>query len=272
MSRKDLVAKFEVWTPAKAQACIEKGGANRKLSEARVVQYTSAMKAGAWKKNGETIKISTNGQVMDGQHRLKAVVESNKTSEMRTVRNVTPSVILTVDDGFKRTTAHALTIIGEASTTTLAHSLMLIVRWQDGTLDSLRTRRNIQRPRRDEQLKALKKNGEIRTYLAMPMARKQKLLTRSVFCFLYYVCGISDQDKADEFFTSLETGLNLNQASPIYVLRERLIKSRMETSNSLRLDTTAKIQITIKAWNAFVKGTTIKMLRTPKTASIPEIA
>lgn len=66
-------------TPKKARELLAFNDNNRTLRTHRVKTYTSDMLAGNWKNNGVPIIIGDDGQLRDGQHRLKACVQSNKT-------------------------------------------------------------------------------------------------------------------------------------------------------------------------------------------------
>lgn len=271
---KQMTATFETWTPESARDQLENGGDNRKLKSARVAQYASAMRAGSWSSNGESVKISTRGKVMDGQHRLHAVIEAGVKVEMLTVRNVVPSAMNTVDDGYKRTTAHVLHIKGYKNTTALAHALNLAVRWEKGDLNTLRQRNLSTRPRRDEQMAALKRNEGLIEILNDTSTAYQKIMQRSVFAFAWYLISSTTQSgeayKTRTFFTSLGDGAMLSQGDPVYLLRERLIAST-HAERGKRLDTTSKLQLIIKAWNAYISGENIERLRLPKHDDIPEV-
>lgn len=75
----------------------------RKINLGTVKIYAKDMKDGNWKENGETIKIDKNGNVIDGQHRLQAIVDSGVTIELIIIEGLDPSVADTIDIGRKRT-------------------------------------------------------------------------------------------------------------------------------------------------------------------------
>jgi hypothetical protein len=75
---------------------------NRKVNDTTVSRYISDMRAGAWRKNGETLKFDRTGQLIDGQHRLEAVFYSGLTVRMAVAFNVEPEAKATVDTGDAR--------------------------------------------------------------------------------------------------------------------------------------------------------------------------
>src|SRR5688572_18700986 len=80
---------------------------NRNIRLGKVDQYVRDMLAGHWPITGETIKVDTNGVLIDGQHRLTAVIQAaNLNPEIRVpmliAYNVDPSVMPVLDTGVPR--------------------------------------------------------------------------------------------------------------------------------------------------------------------------
>ena len=76
---------------------------NRKISVGRVAMYEHDMLSGKWADNGATIKIDTEGRLIDGQHRLKAIEKTGVTQWLWVARNVKPIAFSTIDTGGRRT-------------------------------------------------------------------------------------------------------------------------------------------------------------------------
>jgi len=68
-------------TPEKAMEMLDRNKNNRPLSDSHVQRIAGQIRAGKWIFNGDTIKISDDGEVVDGQHRLWACIESKKPIE-----------------------------------------------------------------------------------------------------------------------------------------------------------------------------------------------
>ena len=66
-------------TPLLAQTMLDSNTRNRKMNTNRVKQYTADMRAGRWCANGESIVVTESGILVDGQHRLQAVVNAGIT-------------------------------------------------------------------------------------------------------------------------------------------------------------------------------------------------
>lgn len=93
----------ETITPEKAKQYLEQNTNNyRKLSPSKVTQYANDMMAGQWEENGEPIQFAENGVLLNGQHRLAAIVKSGVTISMPVIRGISNDVSL-FDIGKART-------------------------------------------------------------------------------------------------------------------------------------------------------------------------
>ena len=85
----EVDVKLEQITPDVAKTWLEKNTGNyRNLNPQRIVRYASEMFNGNWDFNGETIKFDRSGKLVDGQHRLHAIVRSGATVPALVVRGI----------------------------------------------------------------------------------------------------------------------------------------------------------------------------------------
>lgn len=98
-------------TPEKANEFLGKNIVNRNIRDKRVNQYVKEMQNGRWELNGESIKFNDKGELIDGQHRLTAIVKSGMAIDMCVVWDV-PSEVTILDRGSGRSTADTLIISG----------------------------------------------------------------------------------------------------------------------------------------------------------------
>lgn len=66
-------------TPALAEKILEKNTFNRNVSSAVVRKYAADMSAGKWTLNHQGIAFDRDGTLIDGQHRLMAIIQSGAT-------------------------------------------------------------------------------------------------------------------------------------------------------------------------------------------------
>lgn len=83
----------------------------RKLSRSVVENYARMMKLGLWKLTHQGIGFDVSGELIDGQHRLHAIVESGATVQMLVARDIEGEhAIDCLDRGEERTVAQQLTL------------------------------------------------------------------------------------------------------------------------------------------------------------------
>ena len=95
------------------------------------------------------------------------------------------------------------------------------------------------------------------------------LITAGMAIGLHYLFSLVDEKKADEFFTRLQSGLELTDDNPIYILRNRLIAGQKEAST--KLTQPAMYYYVVISWNAYVGGTYVKRLVFGPDTAPPEI-
>jgi hypothetical protein len=107
-------------TPDIARALIENANRdNRPIKPKLVKKYAKSMADGDWKFSPETISISRNGRLLNGQHRMMAVIESGITCRFLFATGFDDEVFSVLDRGAARTRADALRIdrkLAEAGT------------------------------------------------------------------------------------------------------------------------------------------------------------
>ena len=74
-------------TPELAESWLETGKTDRPVSERRIDNFAAQMETGQWRLNHNGIAFADNGTLLDGLHRLRAVIRSGKTVPMIVVVN-----------------------------------------------------------------------------------------------------------------------------------------------------------------------------------------
>ncbi len=96
------------------------------------------------------------------------------------------------------------------------------------------------------------------TYFLKHASEFQPIVHKSLAAFFIYITMTIDEELSHEFFKKLLTGEKLGKTSSIRLLREMLIKLRMQ---KMRLDKRHMIASFILAWNAFIEKQRIKTVR-----------
>jgi hypothetical protein len=250
--------------PATAESWLAKNPNNRNLRKPVVDSYARDMLAGNWMLNGETVKFDQSGKLIDGQHRLSAVVTADVTVPMVVVRGVDADVMDTVDVGAKRTYADALKLQGEDNTTTLAAVVRRAVMWQRGA----RTNTGAVRPTAREMNTFIDANPQIRTSAELAARLSTRtLLPASVIGLGHWLFSPLDPDDADWFLARAADGDGLPSNSPVAILRKRIVNMRVGGG---RVNETDALALVIYAWNAHRAGETRTKLQMPRGGLTPE--
>lgn len=109
-----LYAGFAKVSPAIAQRCLERNFTkNRKKKKTSISKYSSDMSGNRWESaTGDAIRFSTELELVDGQNRLHAIVESGKSIYMLFMFGVTKKAVTTMDQGVSRSAKDAADILG----------------------------------------------------------------------------------------------------------------------------------------------------------------
>lgn len=256
-------------TPEAAREILEQNRRNRSLREDYVRKLASAMERGEWTVNGEPIQIAQDGTLLNGQHRLNAVVESGVTVPMLVVRGLQPSAQMTMDTGTRRNLSDVLALHGQTDTTNLGAMLSMLHRYRNGDrLDnSGRTA-----PTPTEALALLEREPGIRDGITLGRRVFRAARMRvSVTALLVYLFDEADPGEGTRFFEALCNSRAEPQASPVRALRSNL--DRVRNERGYRTSTYVLCALTIKAFNAWRAGREITLLafKPGGAESFPEI-
>lgn len=104
----ELKTEVVVITPEIASLWLKKNTSNRGLKERYVDRLANDMTQGAWKLTHQGIAFNREGTLIDGQHRLSAIVQSGVSVPMLVTYGVDRSSQLVMDDHARRTAADAI--------------------------------------------------------------------------------------------------------------------------------------------------------------------
>lgn len=102
----------ELITPAIASKMLETNTHNRAIQQRLVNQYARDMKDGNWREHHQGIGFDVNGTLVDGQHRLWAIIEANVSIYLQVTRGIAPEAMAGIDIGKGRTNSDLFTLDG----------------------------------------------------------------------------------------------------------------------------------------------------------------
>lgn len=240
---------------------------NRPISEPRVKQYARDMKNGKWQENGDTIKFSDTGELIDGQKRLTACVECGIGFWSLIAYGVKPEAFITIDRNQTRSTGQMLHLMaGITDYNNVSSALRWLTAFRDGIV--LPTARPTTGEIAD--MLALHPGIVDSTAQAARVIRRFRAGPAGLIAFCHYLFSRQDATLAELFFDSLATGANLRENDPIGRLRERIIAA--STSTSKRIAPYELIALFFKTWLAEREQRTVNQaMRWQTGESFPNI-
>jgi hypothetical protein len=239
----------ETISPEMAAAYLAANTHNRPLVENRVNTFSDDIAEGNWVLNGESIKFSATDQLLDGQHRLAAIVKAGKPIDSIVIRGLDEVAQDTVDTGARRTLGNVLALKGESYVNTLAAAIRLSYYL---TLYGEPKTSPTRYPSNSELLRYFAANADLRDAapLASQAAHSALRIPSGIACTLYCHMTRIDAERAATFWDQLL----LNDApknSAIWALRETLTR---DLSRPHRMSTNHRAALIIKAWNSWLDG------------------
>lgn len=249
-------------TPAIARKYLEKNSNNRSLNELYVDMLARDIVADRWMINGSTI-VMNGDRLIDGQHRLHAIIKADKSIVTYVVEGVASDAFQTVDVGRKRCVGDILSIQGETCSRHLAAALVVLLKYENGKLmhggNGGFTVGDIE--------DALRRHPEIRESVrkASPYWGS---IPGSMMIAMHYLASRRNPASADQFLHDVGKGVALESDDPAYVLREKLIANR---ASRAKMPTYILAVFWAKAWNAYMEGRKIRLLKIRDGEEFPVI-
>lgn len=259
--------KVTTVTPELAEEFLGKNTHNRNVRERHVRTLANEMQAGRWKFNGEPIRFGKDGVLLDGQHRLHAVIKSGIPQKMLIVTGIEGEAQHTMDTGSKRSTSDALKLRGEKNTVALAAGIRAVILWEKGVRNFASRSDNSGAVTSGQTIEYLDSHPEMREYTTEIVGIKGRInLTSSVLVLLNKVFSEIDSDDAAQFIHLLATGEGV-KGDPTFELKRVLDREKYESTGK---NETWKTAIAIKAWNKWRMGESVGALRYTPGGSNPE--
>lgn len=291
MSNSPKMMPVEKITPQDAERMLATMVKNRPVSDSKVLEYALSIDDGRWSVNGETIKINKDGQLFDGQHRLRACILAGKPFMSYVARGVDDEhAFATVDVGKTRSHGDIFGIAG-FSNSNLVSSIAILVyahekrllNWSGLTGLGRQSKANtspaiiskIKRmPQRSstitkEDLLSFSESISEGLATAARFAERWKairLLPRPLTGGVYYLFRQRSLEDAERFFTDIAEGVGLTKTDPVYHLRERLIEN---SGNQAKLNRFTIVGLMFKAWNKRRAGEPVRQLRISDAEEFP---
>lgn len=245
-------------TPEIAKEMLRWNYGNRPISKPSVRLLAEQMSKGKWHLTGETIIFADSGRLIDGQHRLEAVVQSGCTIEVAVTRGVEEECYKFIDQNRPKGIKDFLS---GADRTLLASVGKKILFVKKGFLGNASIK--AYNYTTDEAVDFIEENVNIiakvarladRCYRHLNFMSKSEIGGIAGFLILF---KNHKENVVEDFF--MELFFSTNGDKGVEILRNRLIQNKLNRNS--HLSSKAKMAIVAKTWNAWLKGEQRKQLR-----------
>lgn len=250
--------------PTIAARWLERNHVNRNIRAAKVATYARDMAAGNWHNTGEPIKFAADGRLLDGQHRLTAILSAGVTVPMFVVRGLVPDAQAFMDTGASRTSSDALAMRGYKNSVALGAITRAVLLHETGT-----------EPSRGEILEwvELYPDLQIAAQIAVAHARGCDLPPSIVGLSSWVIGRVNGWDEASTFWSTADSLVGLSPGDPILAMLKCFAEYRRAGK---KLSSEAYLSAIIRAYNHRRKGNQLKLLKVNSpnggVIPVPEVA
>lgn len=252
--------KKEFITPEYAKELLQANIHNRKVKLGIVSRYSKDIANDKWKEDtGEALKISSTGAILDGQHRLMAIVKADKGLNLHIVRGLNDEVFKVIDTGAVRTHADIFQVSGAKNNTIIPQIIQTYILLKKG----FGIKQNRQTTLTSHELLDIYVNNEAEWQSVANKVTKwyygfSRILPTSLIGGLYSAFkDKAGEAVADEFMNQLMYGREVS-SDTIFWTRKKLTEDKLSKT---RLKTNIKIALLIRTWNLYRQGKQVKNLK-----------
>jgi hypothetical protein len=240
-------------TPAIAKRLLETNPKNRNVSMTQVDTIARDISAGRWVMNGETIIVSKDGVLVDGQHRLYAILRADKPVQTFVAFGIDEKSRFTVDMGRQRTLANFLKMEGHKHVFQAASVSNVLLNHSRGVFPA-RKERSV--TTKQEVLHYYRRNQAVIDDAIMRFQGDKicRDFGSAAMATAFIIIGMSPgvtKEEHETFFTKLISGSNLSDGDAILLLRNHL----MTVPKGMML--AEKAALIMRYWNKWVTKTPI---------------
>ena len=261
-------------TPERAEQWLAANTANRPVSKSTVRGFAEAMRRGDWLVTHQGIAFDSNGVLVDGQHRLAAIIDADLPVEMTVFSDVEPDSFDVVDTGKRRNAADVLAIEGERSTTLLAAMVRSVwlyhnrrdASWSGGGAGV--TNHQI--------VQTLAAHPRIREFVpvANRVAAETGMIKSAAGAASYLVEHANKRARLEDWYEGIIDGAGLAKSDPRLMFRRTMFAMARRQAGVVqrRRDTREHVGLYLRAFNAWAGAETVPSLRFTAREPVPTIA
>lgn len=246
---------IEKITPAMAREYLRNNTNNRNMRKHHVLKIANDIKKNHWIMNGASIVFNGDGTLLDGQHRLAAIVEADIAVEAIVIRGISKSAMPTIDGNVPRSASDVLGLNGLSNTNRLAAAARMLIGLKSNSIGGAYKRSN------SEIIDFINRHPKLVQAQALVEPTNAILIQSATTPWYYLAAHVSSHEKeASAALSVLISGVPLYDGDPIHTFRERAIRIGPGMRQATR-DRYAVFFTLVSAWNDFLMHKRTKICR-----------
>ena len=257
----EVSCKLELITADKAKLILSRNKSNRPMNKENSSFIAHAMKQNKFMFTGESVIIGKNGDLMDAQHRLDAIILTGKEQWMVVVRGVENDAFKYIDIGKNRTAGDVLSIQNVVNPNSFASIARFILTFQRGGYDkaaSQQSNKRLKISNADISEFVIKRLAILTKSREYGFAKENTLISGNLLSALHYIFNIISVDDAADFCNKVADGKELEKDDAIFILRRELLQN---IRSQRKMDRYEEIALICKAWNFYRRNRKIDSLK-----------
>lgn len=237
----------------------------RRLNLKHVNDLAAEMAAGNWGFTGEPIIIGHDEHgtevLLDGQHRLSAIVVSRCTLPFVIIRGIAADMRTKIDIGKPRNSADELRHLGIRNCTETSSAATMVMRYEDGAYNS--SKYHDKKYTKGYNVAAhVMANRELYDAISDTSSQYRHTGLNKSAVIAFYVIAMragNSQELVDSYLEAVKSGANLAVNSPAWAVREWALRRQIRSGGTDKKYSASPQHLCalIKGFNAWVKGTQI---------------
>ncbi|MEU1420495.1 hypothetical protein [Kitasatospora sp. NPDC005751] len=249
----DKVPRKVKITPEIAAEFLSRNSVNRRLDNGQVEALREAILRNEWQVTHQGIAFDRSGRLLDGQHRLRAIIDAGVPVEMFVFDGLSEDAFPVLDTGKRRSAADTLSSTGEKYLTLLSSTIRHVLLFRTMPNEPWTgVRSRVSNDRILAEYKANVDSYRVAVTVGRELAKHMFASQTALAVGYFLTTEAAPAADIDDWISGLKSGANLDPGDARLVLRE-VPKDTVKRGSRRRLDMRDQVSMYIKAWNAWVR-------------------
>ncbi|MDT4937039.1 MAG: hypothetical protein QOG80_710 [Pseudonocardiales bacterium] len=266
-------SRVQTITPARAAELLEANITNRPLSRSVVRSFADAMRRGDWMITHQGIAFDVNGVLVDGQHRLAAIIEADMPVDLMVFSEVDEGTFDVLDTGKRRNAADVLAIEGEKASPMLAAMVRTV--WLYENRPDLNWSGGGAAVTNHQIVEALDAHPKLRDFISIgeEIATATGMMRSAAGAASYLVSRAARRAELEDWYDGIIEGAGLSKQDPRLLFRKIMFSMARKQAGQVlhRRESREHVALYIKAFNAWRTGERLNQLRFSAREPMPRV-